>query len=328
MGCLTTCMEERGSPAGRLGPYTLEAKIGEGGMGAVYRARHPWLLGPAAIKMLPRDRAGADAVARFQREVQQTRRLLHPNIVAIFDTGRTLDGVHYYAMEYLHGLSLAELVARGGPLPAGRVVHILRQACRALGEAHAAGVIHRDVKPANLHLGCCGGVPDHLKVLDFGLAEELGGARRPAAVAGAAGGFVGTPHYAAPETVNRPGAVDGRTDLYSLGAVAYFLLTGAPPFDGETMLEVCSKHLLLAPEPPSLRLAAPVPAALEALVLACLEKQPRRRPASAAALERALEDLPGVTPWTDEQAQRWWRERAPALVAAVGQDRRAGAPGQ
>jgi eukaryotic-like serine/threonine-protein kinase len=320
MWCLTQTTDDRGSRA-RLGLYTLEAKIGEGGMGAVYRARHPWLVGPAAIKLLPRDRAGADAVARFQREVQRTRRLLHPNIVSIFDTGRTSDGVHYYAMEYLDGLSLAELVAHDGPLPPGRVVHVLRQACRALAEAHAAGLVHRDVKPANLHLGRRGGVPDQLKVLDFGLSEELGAGPRASGTAASAGGFVGTPHYAAPEAVTRPDTVDGRTDLYSLGAVAYFLLTGTPVFDGETMLEVCSRHLLMAPEPPSVRLGAPVPTALEALVLACLEKQPQRRPASAAALERALANLPGLIPWDDEQAERWWRERAPAVLAGVAGSR-------
>jgi serine/threonine-protein kinase len=309
-------LQEQVREAKQLGQYTLETKIGEGGMGVVYRARHAFLRRPTAIKLLPPEKAGAHSVTRFEREVQQTSRLCHPNTIAIYDFGHTADGIFYYAMEYLDGLSLQELVDEDGPQPAGRVVHLLRQACGALGEAHQAGLVHRDVKPANLHLSLRGGVPDYLKVLDFGLAKDLAAAgaspQLSSAVAGI--GFLGTPLYMAPEAITHPQEIDFRADLYALGAVGYFLLTGTPVFQAATLVEVCSKHLDAAPDRPSARLGRPLPAALEEQLLLCLAKKPDQRPPSASALGRALAAC-DVPRWTEDEAAHWWRERGTPLAA-------------
>jgi serine/threonine-protein kinase len=316
-------LQQRVRDAAEVGQYTLEEKIGEGGMGVVYRARHLFLRRPTAVKLLPPARAGAETLARFEREVQQTSRLTHPNTVAIYDYGHTADGVFYYAMEFLDGVSLEQLVQHDGPQPPGRVVRILRQVCGALAEAHEAGLIHRDVKPANLLLCVRGGIPDLVKVLDFGLVKEVGGDSPELSTAGA---FVGTPLYSAPEGISRPDQVDARSDLYALGAVAYFLLTATPPFGGATLVEVCSKHLHAAPDSPSARLGRPLPPALEALVLRCLAKRPDDRPPSAAALAEALDDCPDVPPWTDAAARAWWADRGAAIKEALAQARRGQRP--
>jgi hypothetical protein len=239
-------LREEVRDARRLGQYTLIEKLGEGGMGAVYRARHAMLRRPTAIKLLPPERFGPEAVARFEREVQLTARLTHPNTIRIFDYGRTPDGIFYYAMEYLEGATLAEVVEHGGPMPAGRVIHVLDQAAGALTEAHGIGLIHRDIKPHNIFLTEQGGVPDVAKVLDFGLVKqvaEAGGADSTLPALSHAGSFTGTPLYSAPEAITTPDAVDARTDLYSLGAVGYFLITGKDVFTGRTVLEVCGHHL-------------------------------------------------------------------------------------
>jgi eukaryotic-like serine/threonine-protein kinase len=299
--------------ARQLGQYTLEAKIGEGGMGVVYRARHALLRRPTAIKLLPPERAGTEALARFQREVLQTSRLSHPNTVAIYDFGTTASGIFYYAMEYLDGVSLQELVEQDGPQPPGRVAHLLIQACGALSEAHAAGLIHRDIKPANLHLSNRGGVADHLKVLDFGLVKDLaatGVNAEPSLTS--AGSLLGTPLYLAPEAISAPDGVDARADVYALGAVAYFLLTGAAPFGGNSLVEICGKHLHVEPEPPSKWVEREIPAALEALVLSCLAKAPAGRPASARELARSLRDAAGG--WSHDDAERWWEQRGPSVL--------------
>jgi hypothetical protein len=309
--------------ATRLGQYVLEVKIGEGGMGTVYRARHAFLRRPTAIKLLVPERTGAVGLARFEREVQQTSQLTHPNTVAIYDYGRTADGTFYYAMEYLDGLSLEELAQHDGPQPPGRVVHILRQVCGALAEAHRRGLVHRDIKPANLHLRVRGDVADHVTVLDFGLAKELFPAPGQVQLS-VAGTFVGTPLYVAPEAISRPNEIDARSDLYALGAVAYFLLTGTPPFQAASMVEVCAKHLHTPPEPPSRRNGSPVPAKLEALVLRCLEKRPDDRPPSALALAQALADCTDVATWTDTLAADWWRDRSPAVLGLATPLRRTG----
>jgi serine/threonine-protein kinase len=289
--------------ARRLGQYTLEEKLGEGGMGAVYRASHAMLRRPTAIKLLPPDKAGQAALERFEREVQLTARLSHPNTVAVFDYGRTPDGVFYYAMEYLDGLNLEVLVREDGPQPPGRVAHVMRQVASALVEAHGIGLVHRDVKPENILLCERGGMPDVAKVVDFGLVKDL---ERGGAALSRADVVQGTPLYLAPEAITAPDRVDPRGDLYALGAVGYYLLSGTHVFSGATLVEVCSHHLHTRPDPPSARLGRPVPASLEAIVLACLEKDPGRRPASAGALRDTLGSLPDAPEWGEDDARAWW----------------------
>lgn len=293
----------------KLGQYQLEAKLGEGGMGIVYRARHALLQRPTAVKLLHPERAGASSLKHFEREVQQTARLSHPNIVTIFDYGHTPEGTFYYAMEYLDGVTLEAAVARLGPMPSGRVLPILRQMAAALVEAHGLGLIHRDIKPANVILlspRAHAGAKDTVKLLDFGLVKQLGPAAKTEQ--SQEGVIVGTPQYLAPEAIRDPSQVDGRTDLYGLGAVGYYLLTGTPVFLASSLVEVASHHLHTPPEPPSARVGRPVVVELERLVLRCLAKSPAERPASAAELEALLAACPDPEPWTPEQSRTWWLE--------------------
>ena len=301
--------------ATKLGQYTLETKIGEGGMGVVYRASHALLQRPTAVKLLSRDASSETNLRRFEREVQTTSKLTHPNTVAIYDFGRTRDGVFYYAMELLDGVSLQDLVEQDGPQPAGRVIHVLSQIAGALAEAHGVGLVHRDVKPANVLLCERGGIPDFVKVVDFGLVKDV--AHDDAALS-STNALVGTPLYMAPECITKPDTIDARADLYAIGGVAYWLLTGAPPFEGDNLVEVCAHHLHSVPEAPSKRLGAAVPPALEALVLACLAKSPDARPASAAELARALDACRGECAWTTEDAAARWRERRTRPVPEAG----------
>jgi eukaryotic-like serine/threonine-protein kinase len=300
-------LRQRVREATKLGQYTLEQKIGEGGMGIVYRARHAMLRRPTAVKLLPPERAGEQNLARFEREVQLTSLLTHPNTIAIYDYGRTPDGVFYYAMEYLDGIDLEELVERDGPQTPGCVVHILEQVAGALAEAHAARLIHRDIKPANVLLCERGGAPGVAKVVDFGLVKY----DRPESPTNPAlstvNAIMGTPLYLSPEAIAQPAAIDARSDLYSLGALAYFLLTGQHVFDAPTVVEVCGHHLHTAPTPPSERLGRPLPADLERVVLACLEKNPERRPQTASELGSLLAALPCRDQWTPQTALEWWR---------------------
>jgi serine/threonine-protein kinase len=296
-------LREQVQKARRLGQYTLEQKLGEGGMGVVYRASHAMLRRPTAIKLLPPEKAGAGAIERFEREVQLTARLSHPNTVAVFDYGRTPDGVFYYAMEYLDGVDLHTLVRADGPQPPARVAHVLRQVASALVEAHGIGLIHRDVKPENVMLCERGGIPDVAKVLDFGLVRDLEQASTQSRV----DVVQGTPLYLSPEAITAPDRVEGRSDLYALGAVGYFLLTGHHVFEGATLVEVCAHHLHTRPVPPSERLGRPLPAPLEALVLECLEKEPARRPASASVLRGRLAALARDLDWSEEDARVWWQ---------------------
>jgi hypothetical protein len=306
--------------ARRFGQYVLERKLGEGGMGEVYRARHGMMRRPSAIKLLRADRAGESALQRFEREVQLTARLTHPNTITIFDYGRTADGVFYYAMELLDGATLERVVALGGPLPPGRVVRILTMACGALAEAHASGLIHRDIKPANIMLCTQGGEYDVVKVLDFGLVKELEVEKDVKLTA--ANAFAGTPQYMAPESILDPDSVDARTDIYALGTVAYFLLAGVDVFDGKTTVEVCSQHLHQPPAPLSTR-GVTVPAPLEALVLSCLAKNPKDRPQSATELRQLIEGC-DVEPWDSVKARAWWGEHRTLLDADAGQSSETG----
>jgi eukaryotic-like serine/threonine-protein kinase len=292
--------------ARHLGQYTLVEKLGEGGMGVVYRARHAMLRRPTAIKLLRPDKAGAQSLARFEREVQLTAQLSHPNTVSIFDYGRTPDGVFYYAMEYLDGIDLETLVRVFGPQDPGRVVNILRQVAGSLAEAHALGLVHRDVKPANIILCQRGGVPDVAKVVDFGLAKDLEGASSAALTR--ATDITGTPMYLAPEAITDPETVDGRSDLYALGAVGYYLLAGAHVFEGGTLVEVCSHHLRTPPVAPSARLGRALPPDLESVILSCLEKEAARRPPTADAVSTHLAMCVGVDEWDEGRAREWWEE--------------------
>jgi hypothetical protein len=290
--------------ARQLGQYTLEEKIGEGGMGTVYRARHAMLRRPTAVKLLDVDKMSEAAVGRFEREVQLTSGLTHPNTVAVFDYGRTPDGIFYYAMEYLEGLNLEDLVKRFGPLSEARLVYILRQVCGSLAEAHAAGLVHRDIKPANIFLTRRGGLHDFVKVLDFGLVKSVAGAEQAHLTSPST--VTGTPLYLSPEAVRQPDHVDARSDVYALGAVGYFLLTGSAVFTGESVMEICMKHVNAAPEPPTVRRGSRVSAELEALLLRCLAKAPSDRPADASELQRELERCVVEGTWTSADAAAWW----------------------
>ena len=295
-------LRRNAAEARRLGQYLLGEKIGEGGMGTVYRARHALLRRPTAIKLLPMEKVGAQAIARFEREVQHTSSLTHPNTVSIYDYGRTPDGVFYYAMEYLDGVDLQDLVDQTGPQDPRRVVHILKQVAGALSEAHSLGLVHRDVKPANIVLCDRGGVRDTVKVFDFGLVKDITSTDVSSSTVAT---IIGTPLYMAPEAVTAPEAVGPSADLYALGAVAYFLLTGVPPFEGQSVVEVCSQHVHQAPVPPSVKLGRGVPAELERIVLGCLAKKPDARPASARALAAELETVP-LAPWTEADAEAFY----------------------
>jgi hypothetical protein len=302
--------------ARRLGQYVLEQKIGEGGMGEVYRAWHGMMRRPTALKLLRPDHASDKELARFEREVQLTARLTHPNTITLFDYGRTDDGVFYYAMELLDGATLQRIVEIDGPQPAGRVTRILRMACGALAEAHGIGLIHRDIKPANIMLCRQGGECDVVKLLDFGLVKELAVGRD--AGLSVASTLIGTPLYMAPEAITAPESVDARADIYALGAVAYYLLSGSELFSGQTLVEVCGAHLHREPDPLESR-GVSVPKELEAIVRACLEKRPDRRPASAAELRRQL-DACALEPWGNDQARGWWLEHQSALESRAAEN--------
>jgi serine/threonine-protein kinase len=301
--------------ARQIGQYTLSEKLGEGGMGVVYRATHAMLRRETAIKLLSPVRVGREALGRFEREVRMTARLTHPNTVSVYDFGSTPDGTFYYAMEYLDGLDLEALVAAVGALPPGRVVHLLAQVCASLTEAHEIGLIHRDVKPSNIMLTERGGVSDVVKVLDFGLAKDLAG--RDEAAVTVDQSARGTPLYMSPEAIATPTEVGPASDLYAVAAVGYFLLTGSAVFRGQTLMAVCASHLHEQPEPMSRRLNGPIPEALERLVMKGLSKKAASRPASARELRASLlrlvehEDVPR---WTEEDAATWWSAMGRALT--------------
>jgi len=292
--------------AEQLGQYTLEEKLGEGAMGVVYRARHAMLARPTAVKLLMPDKVGEADLARFEREVQLTAQLTHPHTVTIFDYGRTPDGIFYYAMELLEGAALDRIIEVGGPQEPERVAYIMDQVAAALTEAHDHGLIHRDIKPANIILTQQGGEPDVAKVVDFGLVKSIRGDQD--SNLSSTGMVAGTPHYMAPETILAYQEIDARTDLYALGAVCYFMLTGEPVFKGKNAAEICTHHVHTEPIPPSKRRDTPVPADLESIVLACLRKDPDQRPASAGHIRARLWAGTTIGKWNTDRARRWWRK--------------------
>jgi eukaryotic-like serine/threonine-protein kinase len=305
--------------ARELGSYRLEVKLGQGGMGEVWRARHRMLARPAAIKLIrpsltahPSPGVSQDAVLRFEREAQAIARLRSPHTVELFDFGVAEDGAFYYVMELLEGLDADALVRGFGPIPAERAVHLLRQICHSLSEAQSCGLVHRDIKPANIFLCRYGEEYDFVKVLDFGMVKASGGTADPEPALTARNAIQGTPAFMAPEqALGRPD-LDGRVDIYAIGCVAYWLLTGHLVFTAATPMGLLVHHAQTLPTAPSARTELPIPAALDQLVLSCLAKDPADRPQSARELSRRLAEIPCANPWTEDRAGSWWTKHQPA----------------
>jgi serine/threonine-protein kinase len=316
-------MERQRAAVRELGSYRVGALLGRGGMGEVFRAEHQLLARPAAVKLVRPELLGAGdpdqrrrVAQRFEREVQVTAGLRSPHTVSVYDYGITDDGTFYYVMELLEGLDLETLVRDHGPQPTGRAVRILTQVCDSLAEAHAQGLIHRDIKPSNVVLCRYGRRVDFVKVLDFGLARPVDRGQDDARITLEAG-VAGTPAFMAPEQILGDHEVGPRTDLYALGCVAYWLLTGGLVFESETSLEMLTKHAKDVPTPPSRRSELPVPSRMDEIVMACLAKDPARRPASADALATSLEEIATDGAWSEERARRWWDMHRPAGVGAA-----------
>jgi eukaryotic-like serine/threonine-protein kinase len=294
--------------AKHVGQYELGHKLGEGGMGEVYLAEHELLKRTCALKLIHADhRSNPATVARFQREVQSAAKLSHPNTIEIFDYGHTDDGTFYYVMEYLPGMNLADLVGQFGPLPPGRAIYLMRQVCKSLAEAHCHGIVHRDLKPANIFLAILGGECDVAKVLDFGLVKLTASSDSPQLTTDFT--VSGTPWFMSPEQATCVRGIDGRADIYSIGAVLYFALTGKPPFDKETPAAVMAAHASEPIRPPS-QMGFDVPGDLEAVVLKCLAKTPADRFACAREVAMALGSCRCAADWDDARAERWWLEQA------------------
>ncbi len=290
----------------RLGSYEVMEEIGRGGMGRVLKARHHMICRPAAVKLLeaPAGDAGL-ATSRFEREVHLSAHLTHPNTIQIYDFGRTADNRFFYAMEFLSGLDLERTVERFGPLPPARIVFILRQVAGSLNEAHNKSIVHRDIKPSNIFLTSRGGLCDFVKVLDFGLAKQVSTTGAAASVT-KTGMVFGTPRYIAPEALYGTEGIDARSDLYNLGGVAYWLLTGRPPFDTTSSVDLIIDHVKNPPPAPSAVSETPIPPELEALVMRLLAKKPEDRYQSAAELDAALAALPTEGVWNWDSAKEWW----------------------
>ncbi len=290
--------------ARQLGQYRLKQMLGSGGMGEVYLAEHEMMKRPCAIKIIRPEKAGNPKVlARFEREVQATAKLSHWNSIDIYDYGRTDDGTFYYVMEFLPGHNLGELVEGHGPLPPARIVHLMLQICDALAEAHEQGLIHRDIKPANIYCAMRGGLYDVAKLLDFGLAkpttdsEDVGLTQE--------GSITGSPLFMSPEQATGSEQLDARSDIYSLGAVMYYMATGEPPFNYQQPIKVMIAHASESPRPPR-ELNPDISAELEELILRCLEKQPEDRVQDTRALHEMLQQIRTEEIWTSSIAADWW----------------------
>jgi serine/threonine-protein kinase len=308
------------SKARRMGYYELTERVGRGGMGEVWRAKHRMLARPAAIKLISPEALGkggdltSTLVQRFEREAQTTATLQSQHTVQVYDFGVTEDGALYYVMEYLEGLDLQTLIKSYGPIPPERAVHFLLQMLESLDEAHRAGLVHRDIKPANIIAGKYGVHYDFIKVLDFGLARFIENSR----TAGTTFPMVaGTPEYMAPEAALNPADVDSRADLYAVGAVGYWMLTGRLLFEGRTDYQTLLEHVSKAPVPPSQRSETPIPQGLEEIIMACLEKDPNRRPQTARELTARLKAVVVHSTWTQERAEHWWQAHRPTAQSPV-----------
>ncbi len=301
----------------QLGQYTLEEKIGEGGIGVVYKASHAMLRRPTVIKFLKPECSDRVTNIRFEREVQTTSRLTHPNTITVYDYGQTPEGIFYYAMEYIEGIDLRRLVKKFGSLSEGRVVHILRQVCASLEEAHNIGFIHRDIKPENIVISSRAGLYDNVKVLDFGLVKNVEEQKQKELPKGVTkrGMVAGTPQYLSPEAIRTPQSIDHRSDIYSIGALGYYLLTGREVFLGTKFIEICVKQVKEKPTPPSEHIETPLNEDLEKLILKCLEKDPKNRPQSTRELCDDLKWCKKLKYWTKEKAKRWWENYGARLKA-------------
>jgi len=315
-----THLVEDVTQAREMGSYILEKKLGEGGMGEVWLARHRMLRRPAAVKLIRAEVLGEDRAGqlqRFEREAQATANLRSPNTVTLYDFGVADDGSFYYVMELLDGLDLDSLVRRFGALPPERVARLLLQACRSLDEAHAIGFVHRDIKPANVYVCRLGSQVDFVKLLDFGLVKST----QPTDVALTAADVVyGTPAFMAPEQA-RGETLSGATDLYALGCVGYWLLTGLYVFPAPTPMQMAIEHAYTVPTPPSKRNNQDIPAALEAIIMQCLEKDPAARPKSAHLMARLLIESGLVQQWTEDRAMAWWKENMGGAASSVARAR-------
>jgi serine/threonine-protein kinase len=289
----------------RLGAYLLGERIGEGGHANVYLATHDLLKRPTAVKLLKSTRATDEMVARFEREAKLASQLNHPNTVQIFDYGISPDGTFYYAMEYLEGTTVGEIVVNSGPMPVARAVHLLRQVCAALAEVHGKGLVHRDISATNIMACRQGGEYDFVKVLDFGLVKRVSEPHTHTITRTLR--ILGTPLYMAPERLRNPADVDGRADIYALGAVAYVMLTGRKVFDASDELSMTS--LVLNEIPPRVSKCAeqPIPPELDDLIAACLEKRRDDRPAHIDDVMQVLDAIARESPWSQRDAEAAWR---------------------
>jgi serine/threonine-protein kinase len=307
-------LQKKAHEAERLGQYRLKRVLGFGGMGTVYLAEHVILLPPGEIKMVRPDQVGClHNLCRFEREVQATATLTHWNTIEVFDYGHAEDGTFYYVMEYLPGMNLEDLVERHGPLPPERAVHLLRQVCHALREAHGIDLIHRDIKPSNIIACERGKVYDVAKLLDFGLVKSSDTTRDSVRLT-REGAFAGSPAYMSPEQAAGHQNLDARSDIYNVGAVAYFLITGKLPFDRQSTLQMLHAHAY-EPLVPSHEFNEVVPADLQSVILRCLEKDPDRRYQDAGTLEKALAACEIASHWTPERAEEWWREHGDGIAS-------------
>ena len=303
-----------------LGSYHLVERLGQGGMGEVWRAQHRLLARPAAIKLIRPAliESSGDAggvLRRFEREAQVTAQLRSPHTVELFDFGVAADGAFYYVMELLDGMDLEALVNRHGPVPAERAIHLLRQVCHSLAEAESKGLVHRDIKPSNIFACVYGGDHDFVKVLDFGIVKATDTSNTETGVRATSTMLLqGTPAFIAPEQAMGSGAIDGRADIYATGCVAYWLLTGQLVFSADTAMGTIMHHARTAPTAPSQRSEMAIPPDFDALVLACLAKDPAERPQSAGELSRRLASVACSSDWSDERAREWWSAHHPVAA--------------